>query len=205
MLYLAQLSEEDLGIMGNEVISVGKCEIEIFTEKKAYRGKPSGDRDGGEQTGLLRNFRVTSSDELNLMCGLIEWPNSDPEVKPIDLLAGLGKHDNLSRRGSMSLGVNADGNWVATIRALKYNPEKKYFTLHGVNEAELDDLLGHSIRDFVLEVGAIKFGTKSEVDGDTTRSANQLAMVITPGAIEPLAIAYTVSRALAVIKDFGLN
>jgi hypothetical protein len=191
--------------MTNETISVGKCEVELFTDKKPYRGRPSGDRDGGEQSGLLRNFRVTSSDELNLMCGLIEWPNSDPEITPIDLLSGLGKHANLRNRGRMTLSTNSDGNWVATLRALKYSPQKRYFTLHGVSEAELDEILGHSIRDFVLEVGALQFGSKREIEGESGRNANQLAMVVTPGAIEPLAIAYTVTRALAVIKDFGLS
>lgn len=195
----------DLGKMTNETISVSKCEIEIFSEKKSYRGKPSGDREGGEQTGLLRNFRVTSSDKLNLMCGLIEWPNSDPEITPIDLLAGLAKHDNLRNRGRMSLGRDNDGNWVATLRALKYSPVKKYFTLHGVTEGELDEILGHSVRDFLLELGALRFGKKSEIDGDTGRNANQLAMIVAPGDIEPLAVAYTVTRALTVIKDFGYH
>ena len=139
------------------------------------------------------------------MCGLIEWPNANSEITPIDLLSGLEKHNNLRNRGRMTLDTNGDGNWLATIRVLKYSPVKKYFTLHGVSEIELDTLLGHSTRDFLLEVGALKFGPKSEIDGDSGRNANQLAMVVAPGAIEPLAVAYTITRALAVIKDFGLN
>ena len=154
---------------------------------------------------MLRNFRVTSSDELNLMCGLVEWPSAAPEITPIDLLSGLGKHDNLRSRGRMSLLNTRDGNWLAAIRALKYSPVKRHFTLHGVSEVELDDLLGHSLRDFVLELGALKFGTLAEIDDDTSRTANQLAMVVSPGSIEPLAVVYTVTRALAVIKDFGLD
>jgi hypothetical protein len=105
----------------------------------------------------------------------------------------------------MSLEVDSEGNWVATIRALKYSAEKNYFTLHGVSESELDDLLGHNLHDFVLGLGALKFGTKAEILGDSSRSANQIAMVVPAGSLEPLAVAYTVSRALAVIKDFGLN
>jgi hypothetical protein len=191
--------------MTNETISVGKCEIEIFTEKKPYRGKPASDRDGVEQLGSLRNFRVTSSDELNLMCGLIEWPNSMPEIKAIDLLSGLGKHNELKNRGGMSLVQAKDGNWLAAIRALKYNPLKKYFTLHGVSELELDDLLGYSLKDYLLDLGALRFGTRADIDSDSSRNKNQLAMVVSPGSIEPLAVAYTVTRALAVIKDFGLD
>lgn len=189
--------------MNTETISVNKCEIEIFAEKKTYHGKPSGDRDGGEQSGVLRSFRVTSSDELNLICGLIEWAHSNPEVTPIDLLSGLGKHDNLRNRGRMILGINHEGNWIATIRALKYNPAKKYFTLHGVTEEELDGILGHSVRDFLLELGALQFGKKAEINGDLGRNTNQLAMVVAPGDIIPLAGMYTLTRALAVIKDFG--
>ncbi len=89
----------------NEVISISKCEIELLPGSKSYTGKPTSDRDQAtEQTGKLSTFRVTSSDELNLVAGLVEWPAASPEVKPIDLLGGLQKHGSLDNRGSMTLG-----------------------------------------------------------------------------------------------------
>ena len=66
-------------------ISVSKCEIEFLDDPKPYRGRPVGDRkEGIDQTGTLTTFRITSSDEMNLIAGLIEWESAEPEVVPID-------------------------------------------------------------------------------------------------------------------------
>lgn len=165
----------------------------------ADRGSPV------EQTGKLTTFRVTSSDELNLIVGLIEWERDEPEVSPIDLICGLQKHNELVRRGRMSIKMSQDGNWLVVLSVMKYSPAKQYFTLHAGKLEEFDDYLGHSFKDFLMGSGALRFGTRGEIDGDTSKTANQLAVVIEPGDIETLAIAYTVTRPLAVINDYGLD
>ncbi len=187
-------------------ISVGTCEIEILPGSKPYLGKPTSDKDvTTEQLGQISTFRVTSSDELNLIVGLLEWPNASPEVRPVDLINGLQKHDALDGRGSMTLIVTEDGKWLAPLRALKYSQNKKYFTLHGATEEEIDNYLGFSFRASLLEAGAIRFGARGEIDGDKSRTASQLAVLVEPGDIQTLAIAYTATRPLAVINDFGLD
>ena len=158
-----------------------------------------------EQTGQLTTFRVTSSDELNLIVGLIEWENDEPEVAPIDLISGLQKHRELVRRGRMSLKLSQDGKWLVVLKALKYSPAKQYFTLHDGKLDDIDAFLGHSFKDFLMGSGALRFGARREIDDDTSKTANQLAVVIEPGDIETLAIAYTVTRPLAVINDYGLD
>lgn len=187
-------------------ISVSKCEIEFIPGSKAYRGRPASARaEGVDQTGNLTTFRVTSSDELNLMVGLIEWENGEPEVVPIDLITGLMKHRELANRGRMSIRHSHDGKWLVILSVMKYSPAKQYFTLHGGVLEDLDALLGHSFEDFLLDSGALRFGTRGDIDEDKSRTANQLAVVIEPGDIETLAIAYTVTRPLAVINDYGLD
>lgn len=195
------------GLMSDlEAISISKCEIELFEGSKPYLGKPTSERDvATEQTGKLRTFRVTSSDELNLVAGLVEWPTATPEVKPIDLIGGLQKHQALDGRGSMTLGISKDGNWLAPLRVLKYNPDRKYFTLHGASLDEINEYLGQNFDELLLEVGALRVGSRATIDGETNRTANQLAMVVEPGDLRTLAIAYTVTRPLAVINDFGLD
>lgn len=189
----------------NEIISISKCEIELLPGSKSYTGKPTSERDQAlEQTGQLRTFRVTSSDELNLLAGLVEWPDAAPEIKPIDLLGGLQKHSSLNNRGSMTLVHARDGSWLAPLRVMKYSPDKKYFTLHGATTDEIDEFLGQSFTDLLLEIGALKVGTRQEIDGETNKTAKQLAMLVTPGDLRTLAVAYTVTRPLAVINDFGL-
>ena len=187
-------------------ISVSKCEIEFLPGSKPYRGKPMAARNEGiEQIGKLTTFRVTSSDELNLIVGLIEWENDDPEVAPIDLISGLQKHNELVRRGRMSIKISQDGKWLVVLSVMKYSPAKQYFTLHAGKLDDIDNYLGESFKDFLMGSGALRFGTRGEIDGDTSKTANQLAVVIEPGDIKTLAIAYTATRPLAVINDYGLD
>ena len=190
----------------NGVISISKCEIELIPGTKSYSGKPVSARGGGtEQIAKLTTFRVTSSDELNLIVGLVDWPSDPPEVKPIDLIGGLTKHASLARRGSMSLSDSRDGNWLAVLKVMKYSPDKGYFTLHGATSDEIDHYLGYNFKELALEMGALRFGTRAEIEDETSRTANQLAMVVPKGDLRSLAFAYTVTRALAVINDFGLE
>lgn len=190
----------------SEPISVSKCAIEFLGDPKPYRGRPVGDRkEGQDQSGTLTTFRVTSSDELNLIAGLIEWESAEPEVVPIDLISGLNKHNELKNRGRMSIKQSREGKWLVVLSVMKYNPSKQYFTLHGGNLEEIDEYLGHSFKDFLMDSGALRFGTRAEIDSETSRSAKQLATVIEPGDLQTLAIAYTVTRPLAVINDFGLS
>ena len=190
----------------NERISVSKCEIELIPGSKSYRGKPTSAKDeANEQTGTLSTFRVTSFDELNLMVGMLEWPNASPEVRPLDLIGGLQKHEALNGRGSITIVPTQSGKWLVPLRVLKYSQNKKYFTLHGATEEEIDEFLGHSFRELLIDLGAIEVGTRGEIDGDKSRTANQLAALVEPGDIKTLAVAYTVTRPLAVINDFGLE
>lgn len=188
-------------------ISVGGvCEITFDGETKNYRGKPISERDNpSEQVAKLTTFRVTSSDELNLIVGLFEWLNNAPEVRPVDLLKGITKHNELKRRGSISLVPARDGNWLAPLKVMKFSSDRGYFTLHGALEDEMDELLGHSFKDFLLDVGALEFGTRGTIDSETGKMRNQLAVKVSPGDLKTLALAYTLTRPVAVIKDFGME
>lgn len=190
----------------SEVISISKCEIELMPGTKPYLGTPIANRGSSvNQMGELTTFRVTSSDELNMIVGLVSWKDSDPEVVPIDILSGLDKHNELKQRGRMSIGNSKDGNWLVTLSVLKYSAGKDRFTLHGGHLTEINEFLGQDFKALLLEVGALRVGARSEIDGETSKSASHLAAVIKPGDIRTLAVAYTVTRPLAVINDFGLN
>lgn len=189
-----------------EAISISKCEIEFVPGTKPYLGTPMANRGStANQTGELTTFRVTSSDELNMIVGLISWNDSDPEVKPIDILSGLDKHNELMQRGRMSIGNSKDGNWLVTLSVLKYSPGKDRFTLHGGHLTEINEYLDQDFKALLLEVGALRVGSRREIDGETSKSAGDFAAVIKPGDIRTLAVAYTVTRPLAIINDFGLD
>jgi hypothetical protein len=190
----------------NLSISVGRCEVEFIPGTVAALGKPTSQRKGtAEQVSQLRTFRITSSDELNLIVGLYVWEAAAPEVRPIDLLGGLQKHNELKGRGGISLIISRDEKWLVPLRVLKYSGTKGYFTLQGASEDELDSILGHGFRELMMGLGAIKFGSREAIDEESNNKRNQLAMTVEPGNLEAIAIAYAVTRAQAVILDFGLD
>jgi hypothetical protein len=139
------------------------------------------------------------------MVGLYLWEEAAPEVRPIDLLGGLQKHNELKGRGGISLTMSQGEKWLVPLRVLKYSTKKGYFTLQGASEKELDEILGHSFRELMMDLGAIKFGSRESIDQETNNKRNQLAMIVEPGNLEAIAVAYAVTRAQAVILDFGLD
>ena len=187
-------------------ISVNTCEIEFFDGEEDCIGTPTSMRGQSvEIAGKLRRFRVTSLDELNIIVGLTVWDNGDVEVRPLQLVSGLSKHNALDNRGGMSLLRSRDEKWLVPLRVLKFNQERKYFTLQSASLPEIDGILGHSFKDFLTAAGALRVGTRQLIDSETSRSSNQLAMVVEVGDLPTVALAYTVTRALAVIKDNGLQ
>jgi hypothetical protein len=205
--YRERTDYENEGKMSENLsISIGRCEIEFIPGAKPSLGKPTSQRkDFREQVAQLTTFRITSSDELNLMVGLYIWEEAAPEVRPIDLLGGLQKHNELKGRGGISLTISQGGKWLVPLRVLKYSASKGYFTLQGASEEELDEILGHSFRELMMDLGAIKFGPRESIDQETNNKRNQLAMIVEPGNLEAIAVAYAVTRAQAVILDFGLD
>lgn len=187
-------------------ISVSTCEIEFFAGEQDCVGTPTSMRGQSlEIAGKLRRFRVTSLDELDIVVGLTVWETGEAEVRPLQLVGGLTKHHALDNRGGMTLLTSKDKKWLVPLRVLKFNHDRKYFTLHSSPLSEIDQILGHPFADFLAEVGALRVGTRQEIDDESSRSSNQLAMVVEKGDLRTVAVAYTVTRALAVIKDNGMH
>jgi hypothetical protein len=56
----------------------------------------------------------------------------------------------------------------------------------------------------MLDLGALRLGTRFEVDQEDSNRKNVPAMVVPIGEVEPILAAFTVTRVLALVKDFGL-
>jgi hypothetical protein len=57
----------------------------------------------------------------------------------------------------------------------------------------------------MLELGALRVGSRFDIDQETNRRKSYPAMVVPKGQIDSICAAFTVTRALALVKDFGLN
>jgi hypothetical protein len=188
-------------------IELSKCTIEIDSESIPYVGRPMDDSAGsdGDQDGQVTLFRVTTSDELDIQYGIVEWPNANREVTLIDWHKGDTKYDSL-KKGTGRLALSpVGGNEVFQLRAMKYNKESKKANLATVT---LEDLGAWSQTDVVQLLqshGALQVGTKEQLTGEDNRSKNVLSVLVPQGNLQAVAVAFTITRILAIMYDYGLE
>jgi hypothetical protein len=97
-----------------------------------------------------------------------------------------------------------DGNWMVELTALKYPTDGGRPTLKVPTMGELDELVSQDFTELMLALGALKIGTRGEIDAETSRRKNYLAMTVKPNELDSILAAFTATRVLALVKDFGL-
>ena len=157
-----------------------------------------------KQTGLVSKFRITTSDELDMVFGLVTWPAAKPEVRHIQFLEGLEKYQRLIRAGNLGVLPLSDDHWLVQLRAMRFN-SKDRSTLSNVTLNDLDNLLEGDSKGALMQHGALEVGTREEIFGDTSRNRNVLSMKFQAHDVKPVAVAYALTRVLAVMHDFGLD
>lgn len=188
------------------MITIHKATIE-FLGSTTYDAKPMTPFDGApeEQAGTMTTFLVTTSDESKITFGIVEWPEARHEVIGDEFLGGLKKYAQLKNRGRMSLLTEYGDVWLGELRALRHNHEKGYPTLATTTIETLDYLVKGNFIQLMNSFGA-KVGTREELVNDSnTATKNKLAFSVNPKNYEAIALAFAVTRVLAVLYDNGLE
>ena len=185
-------------------ITIDKATIEFLEGPVAFAAKPSQPFEGApaEQSGSVQKFRVTTLDTLNVVFGIVQWPQATAEVRVLDFIDGLEKYERLIRAGKMMLLPQPGGLALAELNVMRLN-DKKYFTLHGTTYSELNALAKTDASQAILEAGAKGVGTREQLVNDQTRQANRISMLVSPSAKEAIALAFTITRVLAIMNDLG--
>ncbi len=184
-------------------MKLGKAQFEFVGLNQPFLGEPMSPNEGAskEQTGLVSKFRVTTSDELDLLVGVIAWPNALPEIKGLEMVRGEEKYQRLISAGRMSLMLPVAGKWMGELRALRFNPESGKSNLASVT---IEDLERFSQQGFVQELSKhAQIGTRSELVNDLSKKANSKAFLCDSNNVTACAIAYTATRVLPVMYDYG--
>jgi hypothetical protein len=185
--------------------SLNKAVIELLDSGINFVGAPMDTQAKGEEvSGKATFFRVTTSDTLDATFALVIWNNYIPEIRIHTFDNGLQKHERLKSAGRMSIMTAKDGNWLVELTALKYSPDGGRPTLKVPTIGELNELVSQDFNELMLTLGALKVGTRGEIDDETSKRRNYLAMTVKPNDIDPILAAYTATRVLALVKDFGL-
>lgn len=192
-------------VLPGMAIQVDKATIEFLGEKVDFFDKPLAPNEDApqEQIGSLQKFRVTTLDTLNMVFGIVFWPAANPEVRFIEFIDGLGKYERLENAGRWSLFPAGGNTLVGELNVMKYG-NKGRPTLHGAEIADLDTLTKGSFASLMTENGALAIGERQDLDGTSGRNSRRLAVKIEASNREAIAIAFTVTRVLAIMNDFGL-
>ena len=183
---------------------VGKAQIEFLGAPIPFRGKPiNRDPEAEEiQQGAVSKFRVTTTDELNFVFGIVTWPAADPEVGPIEFIEGLEKYRRLEDAGRASILLHKN-LWALQLRAMKI-AAKPYYTLNGVSLDELTDMLGSDAATLLKKYGVLDIKTRAELLGDVSSHKNKLILTCMAGDTKAVAVFFCLTRVIPIMFDFGL-
>ena len=189
------------------MIELGKAKIELSPELVRFSGVPMDTSDEGdsEQVGQLMKFRVTTTDDLNILFGIIVWPKAKPEVRFLEWIDGEAKYKCLQGTGRMSIDTPLPDTWMGQLRAMRYNHESKKTNLAGIPLQKLDEYTQQNFAERLIQSGALGVGTREELYGEVNKNKKNLAFLAKPMNFETVAIAFTATRVLAVMHDFGLD
>lgn len=188
-------------------IQVGLATIEWLELDQLWVNKPMG-RGDYEIEGVCDKFRVTTLDGLNMVFGIIRWPTHKPEVGYITHSSGESKYERLKQAGRLGIFDSTNGNenqWSFELRAMKYGDAQARPTLKQVTLKDLDQLLeGQSALEILNQHGAKSLGKRIELaPADAGNRPNELLVISDPKNNDLIAVAFTITRVLAIMKDFG--
>jgi hypothetical protein len=184
-------------------MKIGKANFDFLSLNQAFLGKPMSPLEGSEieQLGSISKFRITTSDQLNMVAGVITWPNALPEVKALEMTQGEEKYERLINSGRLSLLVPFEGKWLGQLRAMKFNTATRKENLASIT---LEQLQAFSQNEFLPAMSArAQVGSRAELANETNKNAGSLAFLCEANDVTACAIAFTATRVLAVMYDYG--
>jgi hypothetical protein len=185
-------------------IQVGKAHVEILELNAPFSEKPLGEHRSGEPEimGTVSKFRVTTTDDLNMIFGIVSWPTEESDVRWIETIDGLMKYKRLENAGRLSIAPHGPDQVLVQLRAMKY-VTPAVANLKQVSLEELSEMLGSSSEKLLRENGALKIDTKAALVGDRSTHKNSLALTCERGNNAIIAVVFTLTRVLTIMHDFG--
>lgn len=189
-------------------IQVGKAKLESLRSTVPYFGVPMNPGEGiderVEQAGLADQFRITTTDDLDIVISVIQWPEGSPEVKLTEWIDGLSKYERLRNAGRLGALTEFGPEWMAELRVLKYADQDSRPTLVKSAWEEIAEMFQGDPKELLVANGALEVGTREELGPDSGPRRSQLAMRCRAGDSTAMAVAYTLTRVLPIMHDFGL-
>ena len=181
--------------------SLGDVRVTIEDENALLRLAPLDDRVEVQETrGVLAI--VHAQDGATLTCGLAFFPQAEPRLSGLELIAGDERYARAAQAGNASVRRLADGGYGMCLQMFKFS-ESGRFTLHGTTWDELDNMLGFGFRPYLRGLGAVEFGTGGSLLNTSGRTRNVPAFTVPRHASHALLVAWAATRVVPLMKRYG--
>jgi hypothetical protein len=154
--------------------------------------------------GTISKFRVTTTDDLNMIFGIVRWPTEESDVRWIETIDGLKQYERLEHAGRLSIAAHGPDQVLVQLRAMRY-VTPAVANLRQVSLEDLSEMLGSSSEKLLRDNGALEIDTKEALVGDRSTHKNSLAMTCEKGNNQIIAVVFTLTRVLPIMHDFGLD
>lgn len=179
---------------------VGDFNMQLMDTPVAFTGVPmaGGDEVAGEAAMAL----IRGPESVVLEAAVIRWPSGDAEVKGLQLMSGGAPFTRAESAGRLGIYASQDGSRWCELRMFVMDTAG-WATMKRATLAELDELLGASLSQLLIESGAERVGTREEILADTGRRRAELAVVFSSDNVEVPLAAFVATRLVPLHKRHG--
>lgn len=154
----------------------------------------------GKITALIREYPLADESGFVLHLHDIQLVNGERQLTVGANYTGNGKWDRLMH--GLRLGVYRHGDAVYTKLGLAHpNEDGTWSTRKGATREQLDKAAGMDVFQTLLDLGAIKVGTKAEVYGETNKTRNSLCVLYPEDKPEVGLAAYVLTTVLPLMDE----
>ena len=197
ILYTQQQEILDQGLDGVTLghLVLGRMKREFHEQRAAMDRSVEGKIDA-----LIREYPLADEDGFLLHIHDISLVNGERQITVGANYTGERKWDRLMH--GLRLGVYSRGDAVFTKLGIAHpNADGTWSTRRGATREQLDEAAGMDVFATLLDLGAIKVGTKAEVYGETNKFRNQLCVLYPPAKPEVGLAAYILTTVLPLMDS----
>lgn len=185
-------------------VMVGPVTVEVLEGNAPFTGVPTsqwhGDRAERTGDGVLAN--ISAPDGLRLQVVLVTWPEGEEvSLRQSILLAGPADYQRLEDAGELGPKIVGD-RYVARIRAMKYKAGGRA-GLDTIEWGQLDEWLDADSKQALLNLGATRVGSYSELLPQATRFKTEPAVEVPIQNPDALFAVYALTRVLPIMAGYG--
>ena len=182
-------------------IAVGLANLELSPSSTTYEGTSTAF--DGVRRAVASIAEISTPDEFRGTVAVLDWEGGAREVMLIDFHGGPANYQRLSQSGRMTTKLTDDGTSVALLRAMKFGG-RAWPTLNQATWTDLFAMLeGADPEALLVEHGAIRTGTYSELLPGVTRYKDAIAVEVDGDDSAALLVAFAMTRVLPIMHDFG--